>query len=241
MLYNSLWVIGDDDVNKTLMNYTDKTRTIPAGAFVYKQEDERSYLFFLLDGRIKVNLSNIHGSEKTLAIHEPGSFFGETAFFDEYPNFTNAQAEIDSTVLLFTKEQLIKLFHDHPEIVLHLFGSMGRKIRLLSFQVEYLTFMKIEQRVVALLLSLFSTFGKDCTNFSSDSKENCVFKGECPSGSHLELTITDQEIADMIGARREAVTKSIANLKKQKLIYKHKRTICCPDIENLNKFLLSNN
>lgn len=241
MLYNSLWVIGDKDINKTLMKYTDNIRTIPAGTFIYQQEDERSHLFFLLDGRIKVNLSNIHGSEKTLAIHEPGSFFGETAFFDEYPSFTNAHAELDSKVLVFSKEQLIKLFQEQPEIVFHLFESMGRKIRLLSFQVEYLTFMKIEQRVVALLLSLFGAFNKDCINLNPESRKNCTFKGECPSGSHLELTITDQEIADMIGVRREAVTKSISNLKKQKLIYKHKRIICCPDIENLNKFLLSDN
>jgi len=241
MLYNSLWVIGDKNIYKFLKQYTDKTRTVTGGTFVYQQEDDRYHLFFLLEGRIKVTLSNIHGSEKTLAIHEPGSFFGETAFFDEYPSFTNAFAEIDSTVLLFTKDQLLKLFQDHPEIIFHLFGSMGRKIRLLSFQVEYLTFMRIEQRVVALLLSLFGSFGKECLNSNPELTDNCNCVTQCPAGSHLELTITDQEIADMIGARREAVTKSIANLKKQNLIYKHKRTICCPDIENLNVFLLSDN
>lgn len=241
MLYKSLWVIDDKKVHKTLLDYTDNIRNHPEGSYVYLQEDDRTHLFFLIDGRIKVNLSDANGSTKTLAIHEPGSFFGETAFFSQTPCFSNALVLKDSKVLAFTKEQLSLLIKEQPEIVYHLFESMSRKIRLLSFQVEYLSFMKIEKRLVILLLTLFDSFNKDCSKSSSSAKKNCNRKGSCPHGHLLTLAITDQEIADMIGTRREAVTKAITSLKRQNLIYKQKRTICCPDLSKLEDFLSEDN
>ncbi|MCR3954653.1 MAG: Crp/Fnr family transcriptional regulator [Gudongella sp.] len=237
MLYKSLWVIDDTDINELLLSYSNIKKSYTEGSLIYQQDDVQKYLHFLISGRIKVNLIDSSGSEKTLAIHEPGSFFGETAFFDQHPSFTNAQALKDSVILFFSKDQLIKLFKDYPEIVFQVFESMGRKIRLLSFQVEYMSFLKIEQRVAVLLLSLFDSFGRKCSINSTIPSENCTYNGVCDDGQHLEINITDQEIADMIGTRREAVTKAINKLKKQKLICKHKRTICCPDLHKLNDFL----
>ena len=241
MLYKSLWVIDNTKMKDVISSYSDNRRSFPEGSFIYHQEESINQLFFLVDGRVKINLIDYSGSEKTLAIHEPGSFFGETAFFDENLSFTNAQALKDSIVLCFSKEQLIKLFSDYPEIVFQMFASIGRKIRLLSFQVEYLSFLNIEQSVVALLLSLFESFGRLCSVNGSSTNKNCTSNGQCISGQQLELTITDQEIADMIGTRREAVTKAINNLKKNKLIFKHKRVICCPDLYKLNEFLKNPN
>lgn len=241
MLYKSLWVIDDTEINELLQKYSDNKKSYPEGNFVYQQDDLQQYLHFLISGRVKINLIDANGSEKTLAIHDPGSFFGETAFFDQHPSFTNVQALKNSEVLFFSKDQLTKLFTDYPEIVFQIFESMGRKIRLLSFQVEYMSFLKIEQRVAVLLLSLFESFGRKCTVNGSFPSENCTFRGQCTDGQHLEVTITDQEIADMIGTRREAVTKAINKLKKLKLICKHKRTICCPDLFKLNEFLKDSN
>ena len=239
MPYESLWVSDDTDINELLLKYTDSQHTYPKGSYIYQQDEDHDYLFFLISGRIKVNLTDSNGLEKTLAIHEAGSFFGETAFFDEYPGFANAQTLKDSVVLFFTKEQLTKLFTDHPEIIFQLFEAMGRKIRLLSFQVGYMSFLKIEQRVVALLLSLFESTGRECPTNNTSSYSNCPFSGNCMDGYHLKITVTDQEIAEMIGTRREAVTKTINHLKQQKLIYKQKRTICCPDLEKLSAFILN--
>lgn len=237
MFSKSLWVIEDKKVQETLTKYTKDVRHLPQGSFIYRQEDIRRYLYFLKEGRIRVSISNAHGLEKTLAIHEPGSFFGEAAFFDEYPSFASAQALKDCTVLAFAKEQIFQLMQEHPEIISHMFESMSRKIRLLAFQVEYLSFMKIEERLVAILITLFASFGIPCSACNAPAKEICSLKELCPHGQLLQRNITDQELGDMLGVRREAVTKAINNLKKQNLIYKQKRTICCPDLAKLNAFL----
>lgn len=233
MSNNSLWVIDNIDIKKLLLNYSISQHIYPEGSFIFHQDEVQEYLHFIIKGRIKVGIIDTKGSEKTLAIHEPGSFFGETAFFDQQHTFTSAQALIESTIIKITKDQFNKIIVDNPEIAFQLFSSMGRKIRLLSFQVEAMTFLKIEQRVASLLLSLLDSFASECT----PNNYNCKVSGKCTDGQHIKITITDQEISEMIGTRREAVTKAISTLKKLSLICKHNRTISCPDTSKLRDFL----
>ncbi len=236
MFNRSLWVVEDKKVQEKLVKYANCTRVFPEGSFIYQQEDERKYMYFLTEGRIRVSVASHDGTEKTLAIHEPGSFFGETAFFDRFPSFTCAQALKQSTVLCFGNDEITLLMKEQPDVIYHMFDSLGRKIRLLAFQVEYLSFMNIEERIAALLVTLFDSFSSECSQLPS-LKNNCDNSGLCPNGHCLKLTITDQEIGEMIGTRREAVTKAIASLKKQNLINKQKRMLCCPDLAALNQFL----
>lgn len=238
MLDKSLWVIGNKKDYNPLLNYSNDLRNYQKGSFIYRQEDKETNLFFILNGRIKVSILNTCGSEKTLAIHEPGSFFGETAFFDKIPCHATACALKDSDILVFNESQFLLLLKEQPGIMHDLFQSLARKIRLLSFQVEYLSFMNIEQRVVAVLLSFFKTSNIICTNGKKFSKKIC---NSCTQGNILNFQITDQEIADMIGTRRESVTKVISSLRKKDLIYKQNRMICCPSLSNLEDVLLDIN
>ena len=120
-------------------------------------------MHFIIKGRIKVGIIDSKGSEKTLAIHEPGSFLEKLLSLTNIPPLLSAQALIESTILKITKDQFNNIIVDNPEIAFQLFSSMGRKIRLLSFQVEAMTFLKIEQRVASLLLSLLDSFASECS------------------------------------------------------------------------------
>lgn len=237
MFNKSLWIIEDKSIQGIVMDYSKNIRHYRKGNLIYQQEDKRDFLYFLTEGRVRVSISNSNGSEKTLAINEPASFFGETAFFDEFPSFSRAEALIDSTVIILNREQITNMIKDYPELAFHIFNSMSRKIRLLSFQIEYLSFMKIEERLVYLLTTLFFTFGVKCSNDTVSKERPCKYKDACPEGHFLNLTITDQEIGDMISARREAITKALNNLKNQNLICKNKRTICCPNLSLLENIL----
>lgn len=237
MLNKSLWVIEDKNIHEKISKYSKNIRNYSKGSLIFRQEDVRDCLYFLIDGRVRVSISSPNGSEKTLAVHEAGSFFGETAFFDELPSFSYAEALRNSTVVILDKSQISLMIKEEPDLIFHIFKSMCRKIRLLTFQVEYLSFMKIEERLASLLLTLLLSFGIKCSETPPHSIEECEFKDFCSDGYILDLTITDQEIADMIGTRREGVTKAINNLKHQKVIYKNKRTICCPNLEKLDNLL----
>lgn len=239
MLNKSLWVIEDKNVQEKILKYSKNIRYFCKGNFIYQQDDKRDFLYFLTEGRVRVSIANTNGSEKTLAVHEPGSFFGEVAFLDELPSFSYAQTLLDSTVIVLDKDQFTNIMKNDPDLALNVFKALSRKIRLLVHQVEYLSFFKIEERLISLLITLFQTVGTKCSNDNSCKGKSCDFKSSYPNGYILNLTITDQEIGDMISARREAITKAINNLKNQGLILKNKRTICCPDLSQLEKILLN--
>ena len=125
MLNKSLWVIEDKNIQEKVLKYSKNIRYFCKGNFIYQQEDKRDFLYFLTEGRVRVSVSSASGSEKILAIHEPGSFFGETAFFDELPSFTYAQALKDSTVVVLSKDQFTNMMKDDPDLAFNLFNSMG--------------------------------------------------------------------------------------------------------------------
>lgn len=242
MFNNSLWVIEDKNIQQKIFKYSKNIRYFCKGNFIYQQEDKRDYLYFLTEGRVRVSIANASGSEKTLAVHEPGSFFGEVAFLDELPSFSYAQALLDSTVVVLDKDQFTNIMKDDPDLALNIFKSLSRKIRLLVHQVEYLSFLKIEERLISLLITLFQTVGTKCSDDNSCKGKSCNnFRNSYPNGYILNLTITDQEIGDMISARREAITKAINQLKSKGLILKNKRTICCPDLSLLEEILFNTN
>jgi CRP/FNR family transcriptional regulator len=187
---------------------------------IYVQDDPADYLYFLLDGRVNIFLVNSQGEFKTLAIHEPGSFFGETPFFGLSNYFTSAVALANSLVLGFNEAGVKALFAANPQISMLFLRSLGRKIRLLTFHVESFTFLTIEKRVGAMLLSLFENFS--CLNH------------ETPC---LTIQVTDEELARLVGTRREAVTKAITKLKNMKFLHKEKRTLYFDDLDGLKKFI----
>ncbi len=234
----SPWVVDDFAVFDTLNKYESLKRRFSKGSYIYHQNDLITHLYFLVEGRIKVFISNDDGQEKTLAIHEPGSFFAETAFFDCSPTFSSATALMDSYVIALSKEHVTRLFIENPRFIFYLFASLGRKIRLLTFQVEYLSLMDVEHRFIALILSFFDVFGKPCP-YSQNADKQCSYSGKCESGIALSNAITDQEIGEMLGIRREAVTKAIVKLRKLKLLHKKSRILCCPSISAITEYLKS--
>ena len=216
----SPWVKSNADIQALMERYSHMKRTIAQNTLIYAQNDPAEYLHFLLEGRVNVFLVNRAGELKTLAIHEPGSFFGETSFFDSSSYFASAVAALDSAILRFDAAAVQQLFTSTPQIPLHLLQSLGQKIRLLTFQVESLTFLNLEKKVGAMLLSLFHNFGS-----TSEKK------------AYLGIQITDQELAYLVGTRREAVTKAIVKLKNWGFLHKEKRTLHFDDIEALKQYV----
>jgi CRP/FNR family transcriptional regulator len=127
---------------------------------------------------------------------------------------------VDSSILRFDAMAAAELFASASPIPLHLLRSLGQKIRLLTFQVESMTFLSVKKRVGATLLGLFENFGK--------TEED---------GFRLDIQITDQELAYLIGTRREAVTKAIVELKNLGFLHKEKRVLYFDDVKALKEFV----
>lgn len=235
MQNNSPWAkYLEPGIQAKIERYASSRRMLCRKTLIYAQNDPANNLFFLLSGRVRVFLVNLSGELKTLAIHEQGSFFGETSFFDRSNYFASAETALDSSILQFDRTAVQELFRVDPQISTHLLRSLGQKIRLLTFQVESMAFLNLEQRVGAMLISLFESFGNAATEKPHISREN---NSHC---LHLIVQITDEELAHLVGTRREAVTKAIVKLKNMGFLHKEKRVIHFDNIHALHEFVSGN-
>jgi CRP/FNR family transcriptional regulator len=232
MQNNSPWVKQPEPgIQAKIEQYASSRRMLCRKTLIYTQNDPADNLFFLLSGRVRVFLINLSGELKTLAIHEQGSFFGETSFFDHSNYFASAETALDSLILQFDRTAVQELFRADPQIPAHLLRSLGQKIRLLTFQIESMAFLNLEQRVGAMLISLFENFGNAAPEKSQILREN---NSNC---LHLIVQITDEELAHLVGTRREAVTKAIVRLKNMGFLHKEKRVIHFDNINALREFV----
>ncbi len=222
--YKSPWIIEPDLCEKgdiDVLHKHGERRRFPRGAYVYRQGDARSeHIYFLVSGRIRIVSVSPQGEERVLSLLEPGVFFGEAAFFDQSGRFASAEAVVPSEVLRFNRETAMVFLKDHPVHQDSLLRSMSQKIRLLSIQVEDLTFWPIEKRLCRLLLKFISDFG--------------IKSG---TGVMLSIIITDEQLGQLIGARREAVTKALSKMRKQGLLIKEKRRLYFHSLDLFNNFI----
>ncbi len=188
-----------------------KKRTFRAGEVIFHREDEGKVLFVIRDGRVRIRLTSAEGQEVALAVFGPGDSFGEMAILDGMPRSADAIALDKVEVWSLTREDFISVVRSHPDISVEVMKTLSKRIRQANQMVEDLIFLDVYGRVAKKLLELSEEYG--------------VPAGE--GGVKIDLRLTQQELASMVGASRESVNKVMGYFADKSYIStdKHKITI----------------
>lgn len=222
---NSPWIKGNQKEFESIFISHDigKRRSYKASETIYMQDDHGDMFYYVKTGRVKVFILQEDGTEKILSIHEHGGFFGETAVIDQLPRPCCSSAMIDSEIIALSLEDLVKLSQLDTDLSLAIYQSLTRKIRMLAFQIQAMTFLEADQRIIHILLKLAADFG----TITAD-------------GIKLSVSFSDQELAGLVGVCRVTVTKTLNVLKKQGYIDKQYRSITIKNQMGLLKYLYAN-
>lgn len=191
-----------------------------SGQPVYIQGERSRHFYFLLKGRVKISIFREDGSEKILAIQEGNTFFGESAAVDDQPYFATATVLEASEIYSIHRDHLLQMLRETPSIAFLLMCALIRKMRLLAFQVEDLSFLDAQKRVVHILLKLVHELG--------------VEKGE---GLHIQKRITHDDLARLTGLSRVTVTNVLNYLEKLSILEKRRCSLTILDHERLLNLL----
>ncbi len=142
---NNKW----DVLEKTLT-----PRTYPKNQMIYWQESPADKFYYLKSGSVKIFLSSENGMEKTLTVLESGNIFGEAAFFDGQPRVSSAKTLAPSEIITVTRKNLLECIRREPQLAMNLLTYLSQTIRMLSAQVDAMTFLQADQRIARLLLNL---------------------------------------------------------------------------------------
>ncbi len=187
------------------------------GDIIYYQGDFANSFYYLSKGKVNVFMTSPEGIEKTLNTAQNGEILGEAAFFDKMPRVSSAKAVTKSEIVVIDRKKLIELIRQYPRLAMELLENQAKRIRMLSSQIDSMTFLKADERIAQLLLQYKITVNKKTV-----------------------VHLTHEEIGNMAGVSRVTVSKILNRFCKRGYIKTNYREI---EIKNQNAIeqILSNN
>lgn len=166
-------------------------RTFAQGAIIVNEGDDANGLFVVQSGSLKVFLMDDNGREMTLSLLGPGDYFGELALIDEAPRSASVMALERSKLLQISRQTFLILVATHPPCMDRLLRNLVARIRSLTENVRALALVSVFGRITGLLDSLAV---------------------ERDGMRVIERHLTQQEIANLVGASREMVNRILRDL-----------------------------
>jgi CRP/FNR family cyclic AMP-dependent transcriptional regulator len=166
-------------------------RSYPAQSILINEGDSSDTLFIVLSGRVKVYSNNADGKEIVITTHGAGEYVGELAI-DGGVRSASVMTLEPTTCSVVSGANLREFVAEHPDFALHLIHKLIRSVREATESVKSLALEDVYERVVRLLGEL------------SDPID----------GSQREVRerLTQQDIADRVGASREMVSRIFKDL-----------------------------
>lgn len=191
---------------------------IAKGSILFKEGDDGEHLYIIIDGKLKLGTSSGDGRENLLSILGPGEMFGELSLFDPGPRTSTATAVTDAKLLSLSHEKVIPWLKQHPEVSLQLLTRLSQRLRRTNEAVGDLVFSDVPGRVAKALIDLGERFGKTT-----------------PDGLLVNHDLTQEELAQLVGASRETVNKALADFAGRGWLKLDGRSVLIADIDRLSK------
>jgi CRP/FNR family cyclic AMP-dependent transcriptional regulator len=165
----------------------------PANQVIVCEGDVAEAMYVIASGRAKVTLYHRAGREVILSVLGEGDFFGEMSLFDSAPRSATVQAIEDCRLLRLGKKEFLALLARHHEVAMTLMGGLIARLREANDKIESLAVIDVKGRVARLLLD-----------------ESRLVNGR----TQVPRRLSRAEIARMVGASREMVSRVMTSLEK---------------------------
>jgi CRP-like cAMP-binding protein len=213
---------GDD---LDVMAQACRVRRFRRGEVIFHQGDPGDALHVILTGRVKISSPSETGVEAILTTLRPGEFFGALALIDGAPRSATATAVDASETLVLPRERFRQLINERPEVRDLVFAELARELRRLTNHVEELHFLDITGRLAAQLVRM-----------AEEQERGQPERGEAlPDEIRLEGTITQGELAAMVGSTRQSVNKLLGYFTDDGLIRQERDAIVVTDLAGLQR------
>ncbi|GAB3705356.1 Crp/Fnr family transcriptional regulator [Mariniluteicoccus flavus] len=207
----------DDEAARSLSSAMGSI-TLNRGAILFHEGDSGDQLYVVVNGKIKLGRHGTTGRENLLAVLGPGQMFGELSAFDPGPRSTTATAVTKCELRVLEHSELDTWLAGRPEVALGLLGQLAGRLRRSNDVVSDLVFSDVPGRVAKALLDLASRFGE-----------------RTDAGLVVHHELTQEELAQLVGASRETVNKALADFAARGWIRLEPRSVTIVDHERVER------
>ncbi|HET9654058.1 MAG TPA: Crp/Fnr family transcriptional regulator [Kineosporiaceae bacterium] len=212
-----LFAALDDEAAEAL--HANMTRTeLTRGEVLFHEGDPGDRLYVIVEGKVKLGRTSGDGRENLLAILGPGEMFGELSLFDPGPRNATATAVSDAVLIGLGSEDLVSWLTGRPDVSRQLLRALARRLRRTNENLADLVFSDVPGRVAKALLDLSERFGRPTDD-----------------GLRVAHDLTQEELAQLVGASRETVNKALADFASRGWLRLEARAVVLLDIDRLRK------
>ena len=173
-------------------------RRFKRGEVIVEQGKKSNALFILLNGRARVVTADSRGREVILATLQPGDHIGEMSLIDNEPHSATVRAEVQTDVLMLGRIEFARCLPENSSMAYAVMRGLVQRLRHADRKIESLALMDVYGRVARALLE---------------------FATETGDGEMLiREKISRQDIAKMVGASREMVSRVMKDLEERGFI-----------------------
>jgi CRP-like cAMP-binding protein len=190
--------------------------SFPRGHTVFAEGDPGDRLYIVISGKVKIGWRSPDGRENLMAIMGPSDMFGELSIFDPGPRTSSATTITEVCAVSMDRDALRAWIADRPHVAERLLRVLARRLRRTNNNLAELIFNDVPGRVAKQLLALAQRFG---------TREGDTLR--------LNHDLTQEEIAQLVGASRETVNKALADFVHRGWIQLEGKSVLIYDSERL--------
>lgn len=168
---------------------------------IFSEGDPVEAIYFMKTGLVKVFIITPDGKEQTINILQPGDFFPHMGFLEggQYP--ATAQTLEETSLAIIRRNALMDLLRENCDLTLNILLATAERVSTLQKRYRDLLQRDLRARICRALLWLAESHGR-----------------QSPEGMKLSIHLTHQELANLVGAARESVSRTMSDFKKEGLI-----------------------
>ncbi|MNR16946.1 Anaerobic regulatory protein [compost metagenome] len=187
---------------------------VKRGTILFKEGDIGEELYLIQSGVVKIYRLD-EAKEVTLALFRDGDFFGEMSLLSSGMTRSATAETMDScTLYVLNRTSFAAFMEKSPRLCLKLLETTMQRLRHANDQIYDLTFLGVRSRIIKTIIRMSEQHGIST-----------------PQGLLINVKLTHQQLANLVGTVRESVTKVLQELLDDQLIFIDKKLITIRNIE----------
>ena len=195
-------------------------RSYRRGQDIFHQGDPGSVMYMIRSGQVKISTSSLEGEEAILAILTSNDFFGELSLLDGKERSASATAMAPTEVLALDRSDFLEVLRKNPQMAGDVLAALSDRLRRTDVMVEDVVFLDLATRLAKRLLELAEKHGV-----------------QTDSGLEIDLRVTQQDLADVVGASRVAVNKQLGLYQDEGILHVGRQCITLLRPDELRKLI----
>ena len=207
------------DKELKLIDQITNEKKFKKGEYIFFEEEKGDKFYVIKNGQVKMTKMIENGDEQILNIFSDNDIIAEIIAFDKGNYPASAITMMKTTVIVFEQSDFENLILEHPAIGIKILQELSGRLRRAQQNVRDLALKDSSAKVAGLLLFLAKKYG--------ENRNGKII---------LDLSLTQKEMANMIGSSRETVSRILGKLENYNLIKTSRKKITIYDIDKIKEY-----